>query len=103
MPKCSKCGRNLERGEGAKPFASISGSISGDEYTETYYFCPGCRVYTVEVVHDRFLGEETVIFRGPVAEADGDVRIELIGRCSEPWNKKCRCPAHRAYFGDVLD
>jgi hypothetical protein len=27
----------------------------------------------------------------------------LIKQCPEPWNKKCRCEAHRAYFGGWLD
>jgi len=75
----------------------------GDEYSETYYLCPDCGDYTVEVLHDRFLGEETVFTRGPVSRAEGDAQIGLIRSCPEPWNKKCRCPAHRAHFGDALD
>ena len=35
--------------------ASISGSIMGDESTDTYYFCGDCGVYTVEVYHEAFL------------------------------------------------
>lgn len=83
--------------------ASISGGIMGDEYTESYFLCGDCDVYTVEVHHDRFLGEESVFVRGPVSKAEGDAQVELIGQCSEPWNKKCRCPAHRSYFGGSLD
>jgi hypothetical protein len=75
----------------------------GDEYAESYYFCRDCGVYAMAVVHDRFLGEETAFSRGPVSKAEGDARIELIRQCPEPWNKKCRCPAHRTYFGDALD
>ncbi|MBP2674354.1 MAG: hypothetical protein H6Q84_1194 [Deltaproteobacteria bacterium] len=75
----------------------------GDEYTESYFFCGGCGVYTVEVRHDRFLGEEEVFTRGPVPKPEGDAQVSRIGGCSEPWDKKCRCAAHRAHFGDSLD
>jgi hypothetical protein len=101
--RCAGCGRGIGAVPGEKPVASISGGIMGDEYTESYYFCAGCGVYTVEVVHDRFSGEESVFSRGPVEKAEGDARVRLIGRCPEPWNKKCRCPAHQEYFGDALD
>jgi len=93
MTQCSQCGMPF-----TKPVASISGSIMGDVDTDSYYFCDQCAVYTVEVCHDRFLGEETVSVHGPVAKPDGDAKVELIRRCSEPWNKKCRCDAHREYF-----
>ena len=89
--------------EGEDRVASISGGIMGDEYIESYYFCKPCGVYTVEVYHDRYLGDEDVSVRGPLPKADGDAKVELIRQCSEPWNKKCRCPAHRAYFGNSLD
>lgn len=82
---------------------SISGSIMGDEYIETYYFCQACGVYTVEIYHDRFLGEDDVFFRGPLSREEGRDKTDLIRQCSEPWNKKCRCPAHREYFGGSLD
>ena len=83
--------------------ASISGSIMGDEYTESYYFCNRCEVYTVEIYHDRFLGEDEVSIRGPVSRSEGDVKVELIKQCSEPWNKKCRCEVHQSYFQESLD
>jgi hypothetical protein len=75
----------------------------GDEYIESYYLCHGCDVYTVEVYHDRFLGEDDISLRGPVSRSEGKGKIELIGKCPEPWNKKCRCEAHRSYFGKWLD
>ncbi len=75
----------------------------GDEYVESYYFCDDCGVYTVEVYHDRFCGDDEVSLRGPVSRSDGDAKVELIRRCSEPWDKKCRCDAHRSYFGSWLD
>jgi hypothetical protein len=103
MTPCSKCGQDLEgQGESA-PAASISGSIMGDEYTESYYFCARCGVYTVGVYHDRFLGGDEILLRGPVPRAEGDAQVALMKRCSEPWNKKCRCDAHRSYFGGSLD
>ncbi len=100
--RCSKCGRDFA-GQERRPAASISGSIMGDEYTESYYFCDSCGMYTVEVYHDRFLGDGEVLVRGPVEKSEGDASVELIGKCPEPWNKKCRCSAHKSYFGDVLD
>jgi hypothetical protein len=83
--------------------AFISGSIMGDEYIESYYFCSRCEVYTVEIYHDRFLGEDEISVRGPVLKPEGDAMVELIKQCSEPWNKKCRCKAHQSYFQDSLD
>jgi hypothetical protein len=75
----------------------------GDEYIESFFFCDSCRVYTVEIYHDRFMGEEHIFFRGPVSQRDGDAQVAIIRRCDRPWDKKCRCAAHREYFGDSLD
>jgi len=44
-------------GHEGRPTASISGSIMGDEYTESWYYCPDCEVYTLEACRDRFCGE----------------------------------------------
>lgn len=101
--KCSQCGRefNWETKEGN--MASISGSIMGDEYIETYYYCDQCGQYTVEIYHDRFMDEESILIRGPLSKSEGDEKVELIKKCQEPWNKKCRCDAHIEYFGNSLD
>jgi hypothetical protein len=103
MIRCSQCKRELDRKLKTGSVPSISGGIMGDEYIESYYFCHNCGVYTIEVYHDRFLGEDDVSVRGPVSKSEGDEKIELIRRCPEPWNKKCRCEAHRSYFGTWLD
>jgi hypothetical protein len=103
MVQCAKCKRELSEKEGEDRVASISGGIMGDEYIESYYFCKACGVYTVEVYHDRFCGEPSVFVRGPVSKADGDAQVELIRQCDKPWSKRCRCEAHRAYWGDSLD
>lgn len=103
MTRCSSCGREFDRQGKDACVASISGSVMGDEYTESYFYCGGCGVYTVEVCHDRFLGEEELFARGPVPKAEGDAQVLRIRECGEPWDKKCRCAAHRAYFGDSLD
>lgn len=103
MIPCSRCGERLDATPAPAPVASISGGILGDEYTDSYFFCDRCGVYTVEVYRDRFLDEGEAALRGPVPRAEGDRAVELIRRCAEPWDKKCRCPAHRAYFGDSLD
>jgi hypothetical protein len=81
----------------------MSGSIMGDELTDVYLLCPLCAVYTVAKWWDNFTGEETLSLSGPLTKAEGDERIQLIQKCSEPWDKKCRCDAHRQYFNDTLD
>lgn len=103
MIRCSKCGREFGQQADGGRAASISGSIMGDEYIDSYYFCNQCEVYTVEVYHDRFLGEDEVFVRGPVPKPEGDAKVELIRQCSKPWNKKCRCNAHQSYFQGGLD
>ena len=40
---------------------------------------------------------------GPLTKAEGDARVEIIRACSEPWDKKCRCEAHKTYFEGWLD
>ena len=103
MIECLQCGKALTGGEQNAIVASISGGIMGDEYTESYLLCGDCGVYTVAVFRDRFCGPETVSGRGPVSKAEGDAKIELIRQCSNPSDKKCRCDAHRSYFGSWLD
>ena len=103
MIHCLQCRQELGGEQKTGWVASISGSIMGDEYIETYYFCSKCGVYTVDVYHDRFSGPEEISFRGPLSKAEGDEKVQLISQCPQPWNKKCRCAAHRSYFGDWLD
>jgi hypothetical protein len=95
MGDCSACGHRFEPGERV---ASISGSISGDECTESWYYCTCCLVYSVEVYWDVFLGDESVTVHGPIAKAAGDEKVALIRRCPTPWLKTCGCESHRAYF-----
>jgi hypothetical protein len=83
--------------------ASISGSIMGDEHTDAWFLCPLCGVYTVVSWWDDFTGVESESISGPESRAEGDERVELISQCSQPWDKKCRCAAHRRYFNDTLD
>ena len=99
MIHCSQCQNEIA----GDCVACIAGSIMGDEYSEAYFLCERCGVYTVEIYHARFLDEESVSLRGPVSKEEGDAKLQLIKQCSEPWEKKCRCEAHRAYFGDCLD
>jgi hypothetical protein len=101
--KCSQCGTDFTEEGAERPVASISGSIMGDEYIDSYFFCSRCQVYTVEVYHDRFLGEEEIFFRGPLTKSEGDKKVALIRECAEPWDKKCRCSAHQKYFEGALD
>ncbi len=98
MAKCVQCAAEL-----GAPLASISGSQIGDENTDCYYLCPQCDVYTLEHVYDDFDGETTVSREGPVSREKGDKSVALIRQCTEPWDKKCRCPAHLQYFNANLD
>jgi hypothetical protein len=75
----------------------------GDEWAETYFFCKECCVYTVEIYRDAFLGGENASAKGPLSKEEGDIKVRLIKECAEPWDKNCRCQAHRIYFGDSLD
>ena len=98
--QCTQCKRpflNEER------IASISGSILGDEHTDSYFLCPVCGVYTVARWWDNFTGVETLDLTGPVSRKEGDMRVELIRKCSRPWDKKCRCETHCTYFRGTLD
>lgn len=103
MVRCLQCAAELDQESGDPCMASISGSIMGDEYTDSYYFCRKCGMFTVRVIHDRFLGEEEIFFRGPLPRSEGDAQIKLIQQCHQPWSKKCRCEIHQRYFGSALD
>lgn len=97
---CLHCRRAFRKEELA---ASISGSILGDEYTDTYFLCTVCQLYTVVSWHDNFTGTETLSTSGPISRRDGDANVSLIRRCATPWDKKCRCEAHLTYFNNTLD
>ena len=98
--QCQQCHKPLQREDWV---ASISGSILGDEHTDSYFLCPACRVYTVASNWDNFTGVETTNVSGPLPNAEGDERVALIRQCPQPWDKKCRCAAHLAYFNNTLD
>jgi hypothetical protein len=98
--RCLGCGAPLDPRASA---ASISGSILGDEVTDSFHACAACGAYTVEVYRDRFAGEGESALRGPLSREEGEERVRVVRGCAEPWDKRCRCPAHRAYFGDALD
>ena len=100
---CSKCGTLLVEGEHDGPVAAISGSIMGDEYTDSWYFCSACQVYTLRTCRDRFTNEDIVTVHDPIDKTTGDAKVALITQCRTPWNKRCRCPAHLEYFGGWLD
>ncbi|MBN1545041.1 MAG: hypothetical protein JW902_00110 [Syntrophaceae bacterium] len=98
--QCIVCSRTFTDANFA---ASISGSIMGDEHTDTYYLCPVCHVYTVVNYWDNFTGVESSQLSGPISLERGNELVALIRQCTEPWNKKCRCTAHRTYFNNTLD
>ncbi len=101
--KCSSCGKEFNQETKDGRIASIAGSIMGDEYIDSYYFCVACNVYTKEHNRDSFTGGESGSITGPIQKADGDFQVELIQQCSDPMDKKCRCEAHVKYFGSGLD
>jgi hypothetical protein len=98
--RCVGCGRPLAA---EQRVALIAGKVMGDECTDVYYRCEACGVYTVRLYRDVFLGEETSRDSEPIPRVEGERRVALIGRCPEPWNERCRCEAHREYFGGWLD
>jgi hypothetical protein len=101
--KCTSCGRELDQDAADARVASISGSIMGDAYMDTWYLCPACDCYTIDSCHDRFLAEDETKMQGPLSRSEGDRWIAIIRRCDRPWDKKCRCAAHREYFRGCLD
>ena len=98
--ECQKCHRTFLDED---RITAISGSIMGDEVTDVYYLCPVCDQYTIATWWDDFTGEETLNISDPLPREKGDARIELIGQCSRPWDKKCRCAAHLEYYNNTLD
>lgn len=98
--QCRQCNKPLQREDRV---VCISGSIMGDEHTDSYFLCPACRVYTVATDWDNFTGVETTSVAGPLPKMEGDARVALIRQCSQPWDKNCRCAAHHAYFNNTLD
>jgi hypothetical protein len=98
--RCKQCGGALTSQDRV---ASMSGSIMGDENTDSYFACPACGFYTVLHWWDNFTGVETLSSSGPLDKQEGDALIEIIKGCSRPWDKKCRCKSHLAYFRDSLD
>ena len=98
--QCLRCKRPFT---GNERVASISGSIMGDEYTDSYFFCPACLVYSVVSWRDNFTGLETVSRCGPLGKQAGDEWIELIRKCDRPGDKKCRCQWHCTYFRGALN
>jgi len=101
--KCASCGVDLAADVDRTRKGFICASIMGDEHIETYFFCEACGVYTVEDYHDRFMGDDEVSTSGPVSKDKGDRKLAIIARCPDPANKRCRCEAHREYFGSWLD
>ncbi len=97
---CSHCGKEFEK---ADRVASISGRLMGDECTDSYYWCEACGVYTLRLLREIFAGPDTESTADPLSKQEGDRRLEIIRRCPEPYNERCRCEAHKEYFGGWLD
>jgi hypothetical protein len=72
--------------------------VMGDEYIYSYWYCSACKVYTAEVYHDRFMGEDSVHCQGPISKERGNEILALIRKCPKPNNKRCTCDAHREFM-----
>lgn len=102
MFACSRCTAPVSP-EGLARACSIAGSLFGNEHIDTLYRCSHCGCYTIERYVDHFDGEETAAPDGPLTKERGEELVALIQRCERPYDKNCRCRAHREYFGDGLD
>lgn len=67
MVRCLQCARKLPRQGQQGSVSFFTGGIMGDEYAESYYLCPHCEVYTIEVYRDRFLGEDNISLQGAIS------------------------------------
>jgi predicted RNA-binding Zn-ribbon protein involved in translation (DUF1610 family) len=94
MIQCAKCNAPLPERS-----ASICGNVFGDEYIESYFYCPNCGKYTREIYHDRFSGEDSITVQGPIDAPEAEAKIAVIRRCPAPSDEGCDCAAHREYFG----
>jgi hypothetical protein len=98
--RCSRCGRQFEEKDHV---ACISAKIMGDECTDSFYWCESCEVYTIRLLREVFAGPESARSSEPISKQEGDRRLAMIRSCREPWDDRCQCDGHRAYFGDWLD
>lgn len=85
--RCARCGSAPGPAGPGQRVASVSGSILGDECTETWYYGSGCNACTVEIYRDVLLGENSVSINGPVAREEGDSQIALIRQCATPGSR----------------
>lgn len=90
---CTRCG--LELGPVDRRRAFISLFVYGDEEIRSWFFCEACRAWTIEEYSDRFMGETSVVLRGPFPEGSCEADVALAKSCPEPGSKWCECPAHR--------
>lgn len=101
--RCPECDKPLDQENDGRPVAAISGSVMGDEYTDCFYYCANCKVYIVAGYRDCFGGDDLSRGKSVISKKQGDQEIALINKCKNPSNKRCRCAAHRKYFGKWLD
>jgi hypothetical protein len=97
---CSSCGLTFAEADRA---AGISGRIMGDTCTDIYYWCGKCAVFTIRLYRDAFCGPDSSSDSSPIPKEEGERRVALFRRCPDPSDERCRCDAHREYFGGALD
>lgn len=87
---CLSCKTSLPR----KAFISVM--VMGDEYIHSFFLCDTCNEYTVEIYHDRFMGEDSASVHRR-SRAEGDRLVKVIDACPTPEDKMCGCAAHREF------
>ena len=71
----------------------------GDEYIESYWYCDACEMYMKGNLRDPFHGEIKESGGGQLSKEKGDRLIDLISKCPDPSDERCRCPAHQEMRG----
>jgi hypothetical protein len=82
--------------------ASMSGSILGDEFIESYFLCKKWWVYTVEIYQDRFSGEEKVSVQGPCPKPKVMPKSNLSGNAPSPGTRSAAALRTKPIWGDRL-
>ncbi len=94
---CKSCNADLGEAEGRVAF--ICAEVMGDEYIESYWYCDACEMYMKGNLRDPFHGEIKESGGGQLSKEKGDRLIDLISKCPDPSDERCRCPAHQEMRG----
>ncbi len=98
--ECQACRAPLKNDDAQ---ASMAGRVMGDRVFDRFYRCSDCDAYSLRSFRDSFTGGESAVWHGPFSEAEARDRIAKMTACKNPSDDRCRCGAHRSYFGKALD